>query len=112
MTNAPDPKNNAEYIQKKSNVIAVTLNTLVILAVSCLGLFFPAYGASYSNIIFDVVLGIGYICYAVFAYQLWNMTFVEYDGNKITRVIFSSIGIILWICAWGSYVYGHIMNKI
>lgn len=101
-TPPPDPKNNLEVIQRKGDHLTVIICSLLIVAVHCLGFFFPAYHEKYSNSFFLVVLGISLVAFVFFAVLLWQMTFVEYKGWKITGVILSTVFNLLWVLAWGA----------
>ena len=97
-------------MQKKGDHLTVAITFSVIVLINSIGFLFPAYHASYSNVLFDAVLVLGFGVYCYFAYRLWISTFEDYEAWKTVGVILSTLGIIIWVLAWGAGHYTHQLN--
>lgn len=105
-----NPNNNFGVMQKKGDHLTVAITFSIIVLIHSIGFIFPAYHASYSNILFDAVNVVGLAIYAYFGYRLWISTFEDYEAWKTVGVILSTLGIIIWCLAWGASVYGRKLN--
>lgn len=105
-----DPKDNLENIQRRGDHLTVALTLTAIILVHSIGFVFPAYHASYTNILFDIVNVVLLIPYAYFAYQLWISTFENYEDYKTVRVVLSTLAIIAWVLIWGARVTDKVIN--
>ncbi len=106
----PNPNNNFGVMQKKGDHLTVALTLAVIILIHCVGFIFPAYHASYSNVLFIIVSVLSLGGYGYFAYRLWISTFEDYEAWKTVSVIMSTLGIILWVLFWGAAVYSKKLN--
>jgi hypothetical protein len=110
MANTPNPNDNLGIIQKKGDHLTVAFTGAVLVLINCLGFVAPAYHASYTNVLFDIVNVVLTLAYFYFAYTLWVATFEDYRGWKTVGVIASIVAIVLWIAFWGAAVTTKHLN--